>query len=166
MTPHLLDEAAQLAAMGSVADAAAGQHLVDCERCRALVGGYERIGAALAALDRPQAPAGFAAGVLARIEARRQRARRQLLAISAALVSLGGAALVGLVCSSSFGAVLASLAREAAAASSILSQLVEIGSLPALRLPLALLAALWIVPLALALDRRLLFSPLEPRSAR
>ncbi len=83
---HLADERAQ-----APRDEAA--HLEACAACRELVDGYRELAQALGDLQLPPAP-GLAAGVLARIEARREA--RVLLLLGGVLLAAGlwGAALL------------------------------------------------------------------------
>ncbi|MHB1847125.1 MAG: hypothetical protein ACYCWW_20060 [Deltaproteobacteria bacterium] len=70
---HLTDEQAQDAAFAT----AQPPHLRACGACTELVAGYRGLGRSLAALERPPLPEGFAAGVLARIEARAEARRSE-----------------------------------------------------------------------------------------
>ncbi|HEY6105858.1 MAG TPA: zf-HC2 domain-containing protein [Anaeromyxobacteraceae bacterium] len=94
---HLDDERAQLLLDGLLPAAQAAEaegHLAACPGCRALLESHRALAEALGGLLAPEPPAGFTAGVLARLERRQRTAaweRRLGVAILAAAAAAAGA---------------------------------------------------------------------------
>lgn len=159
-TGHLTDAQAQRLMDGVLLDAEAAEveaHAASCAACQALVESYRELGDALAALEIPELPADFTAGVLARIDVRARtvaRERRFAAAVCAGvLVALAAAV------------VLAGAGTWAPAASRLVSGLgaagraLQLGAdvvtpiVSALRLQLALLCAGVALPVLFLLSR-------------
>jgi anti-sigma factor RsiW len=80
LSRHLDDEQAQRLVDGSLARdeaLALERHAAACAECRASVETYRMLAGALDALDVPEVPADFTAGVLSRIDARERAAARE-----------------------------------------------------------------------------------------
>lgn len=157
---HLDDERAQLLVEGLLpapARTEAEAHLAGCPACRNLVGSYRALAEALGGLPSAEPPAGFTAGVLARIESRERTAaweRRLALAILGA----AAAAAAGFLAAGGQGPWAPTLSGWSSALARTATAL-RIGAdvagpvLGALRVPIAALCAVVGLPLLLALGR-------------
>jgi anti-sigma factor RsiW len=159
-TGHLTDAQAQRLLDGVLLDAEAAEveaHAASCQACQALVESYQALGDALGALELPELPADFTAGVLARIDVRERtvaRERRFAAAVCAGVL----VALVAAV-------ILAGAGTWAPVASRVVNGLgtagwaLRIGAevvtpiVSALRLQLALLCAAVALPVLFLLSR-------------
>lgn len=159
-TGHLTDAQAQRLMDGALLESEAAEveaHAAACPDCQALVESYQALGDALEALELPELPADFTAGVLARIDVRERavaRERRFAAAVCAAvLVALAAAVVLA-------GAgTWAPLASRVVNGLGAVGQALRIGAdvvtpiVAALRLQLALLCAIVALPVLFLLSR-------------
>jgi uncharacterized membrane protein YgcG len=160
LSGHLTDAQAQRLVDGQpdpALDEGAAAHAAACPGCGGLVESYRALAGALDGLELPEAPPGFTAGVLARIEAvEAAQARERRLAIgilACVLLAVAGALAAAGV--GGLGASVGGLAGHLGEASRALRVGAGVvpGLLSALRLQLLLGAAAVAVPLLMALAR-------------
>jgi anti-sigma factor RsiW len=165
-----LDEARAQAlldgALGEAEAALAQGHAEACPRCAALVESFRALSVALDALPLPELPLDFTAAVLARVDQAERGAARErrtaVVVIAGALLALGVTLLVG--GSGAWVPTAAHLADQLGEATGALRLAARWlpPVLGAVRLPLAVLSAALLLPLAYGLSR--LTSPAPARS--
>jgi anti-sigma factor RsiW len=159
-TGHLTDAQAQRLMDGVLLESEAAEveaHAAACRGCQALIESYQALGDALEALEVPELPADFTAGVLARIDVRERavaRERRFAVGICAGVLV---ALLVAVVLAGA--GTWAPLASRVVNGLGATGQTLRLGAevLPpivsALRLQLALLCAVVAFPVLFLLHR-------------
>lgn len=160
LTGHLTDAQAQRLMDGVLLAAEAAEveaHAASCAACQALVESYQVLGDALGALEIPELPADFTAGVLARVDARERavaRERRFAVAICAGVL----VALAVAVAAAGAG-TWAPLASRVVSGLGAAGRVLRIGAdvvtpvVAALRLQLALACAAVALPVLFLLSR-------------
>jgi len=160
IAPHLDDERAQLLVedlLPEPARAEAGAHLDGCPACRDLVASYRALAEALGGLPSAEPPAGFTAGVLARIE-RRERTAAWERRLAVAILASAAVAAAAFLAAGAQGAWAPALSGWSGAVARTTTAL-RIGAsvaapvLGALRIPIAAFCAALGLPLLFALGR-------------